>query len=456
MDLFFEMPCLVERSSVLSGVDLCRKWFTKADKRNPSEALQKFISYNLRQFEFLEITPSIVGTDHRSGIAFRTTRFIGAIPLRAPDTGKQIGDLVVAPRFVDRERFEDYIEILDLLGQAISPEVADSLPLASGRNFRPPFYLEAVKFVVALEHMLRKSWRKFDVVEVIRSEPNGLINWGSYVEHENKLENRLRFPVRQNILSEFHREFRQLRFVFDICNKELRSSNVPHRIRNNFRSRLDFIEQRLYQHKPIAAESFVIRATDRPAVKECKEQANRILKSERSNSTAWRVDFNDVFEKFVQHIFDKIAHSIGGKLTVNQPIQSASATNYSSEMRQPEPDAILVTQDLTAFIDAKYKSHLFSKSENSDLLKDDFRSDLHQVLSYTSFASAPQRIAVICYPSDRVEIESTGFSTPLDNAANKVLIVGIPLKRSFIPEAIGQIGVEIDSLRANVQKETFR
>ena len=453
MDLFFEMPCLVERSSVLKGLDLCEKWFTKSDNRNSREALQKFISYNLRQFEFLEITPSIVDMHHQCGIAFRTTRFIGAIPLRAPDTGKQIGDFVVAPRFADRERFEDYIEILDLLGQAISPEVADSLPLASGRNFRPPFYLEAVKFVVSLEHMLRKPWRKFDVVEVISSEPNGLINWGSYVEQENKLENRLRFPIRQNVLSEFHREFRQLRFVFDICNKELRSSNVPHRIRNSFRSRLDFIEQRLYQHKPIAAESFIIRATDRPAVKECKEQANRILKRERSNSTAWRVDFNDVFEKFVQHIFDRVAHSIGGKLTVNPAIQTASGTNYSSEMRQLEPDAVLVTQDLTAFIDAKYKSHLFNKLESSDSLKDDFRRDLHQVLAYTSFASTGRGIGVICYPSDQVEMKSTNLRNPLNNELNKLLIVGIPLKRSIIPDAVAIVGREIDTIRVGLQSE---
>jgi hypothetical protein len=450
MDLFYEIPCLVERSSLLNGLDLCNKWFTKSDKGNPSEALQKFISYNRRQFEFLEVTPSITGTENRCGISFRTSRFIGAIPLRAPDTGKQIGDFVVAPRFVNRERFEDYIEILDLLGQAISPEVAESLPLTSGRNFRPPFYLEAVKFIASLEHMLRKPWRKFDVVEVIRSEPNGLINWQSYVEHEYKVENKLRFPLRKNTLSEFHREFRQLRFVFDICNKELRSSNVPHRIRNSFRSRLNFIEQRLYQHKPIATDSFVIKATDRPAVKECKDQANRILqKKENSSSTAWRVDFNDVFEKFVQHIFGKVAQSIGGKLAINPPIQSTSGTYTNLEMRQLEPDAVLMTQDLTAFIDAKYKSHLFNKFENSDLLKDDFRRDLHQVFAYTSFAAADKVICLICYPSNEVEVKSTTFRNLLNNAPNKVLIVGIPLKRSVLPEAIGKIAERIDRLRGS-------
>ena len=98
-------------------------------------------------------------------LVFRSSSFIGTIPLRASDTGKQIGDFVVMPRFTGRDRFEDYIEILNLLGKEISPEVIDSLPLASGKNFRPPLYLEAVKFIASLEAVLSRPWRKFDNVE---------------------------------------------------------------------------------------------------------------------------------------------------------------------------------------------------------------------------------------------------------------------------------------------------
>ena len=428
---------------MIDGLDLCRKWFTGADKRDPGKALQKFIEYNKRQFEYLEITPSVVGKDERAGITFRTSRYIGAIPLRAPDTGKQIGDMVVAPRFVNRERFEDYIEILDLLGQAISPEIVHSLPLASGRNFRPPFYLDAVRFVVALEQLLRKPWRKFECVEVVRSEPAGQVDWRNYVERENRAENKFRFPVRQNVLSEFHREFRQIRFVFDICNKELRSTNVPNRIRNTFRSRLAFIEQRLYLHKPLATDAFGFKSSDRPAVKNCKEQANRILKREHSNSTAWRVDLNDVFEKFVLHIFERIAHALGGRLAVNPLIQTTRSNYYSGEMRQLEAAAVLLTQELTAFIDAKYRSHLLNRSENNDV----FENDLRRLHDHTSFAAAGQGIGVICYPSDRVEVKATRDRNPFSKTPNNLLIVGIPLKRSVISDAVGQIAGEIDRLR---------
>ncbi len=170
---------------------IAQKVLPGAHKNFLAEAPQKFVAYNRTSFEFLEIIPTIVGSDQNTSIVFRTSRYIGAIPLPAPDTGKQIGDFVVGPRFVGRDRFVDYIEILDLLGSEISPEVIDSLPLVSGRNFRPPFYLEAAKFISSLERMLRRPWGKFDSVEVISGVPLGQINWKKYIQHENQAAGKL-------------------------------------------------------------------------------------------------------------------------------------------------------------------------------------------------------------------------------------------------------------------------
>ena len=447
MDVFCEIPCLTERSPTFSALDLRKKFFPGAHKNFLAEALQKFITYNRASFDFLEITPTITGSDQGTSIAFRTSRYVGAVPLRAPDYGKQIGDFVVPPRFVGRDRFVDYIEILDLLGNEISPEVVDSLSLASGRNFRPPFYLEAAKFIRSLELMLRHPWRKFDTVEVVLNEPSGQVNWRKYIQHENKAENKLRFPVRKNVLSELHREYGQLRFVFDICNKELSSPNTPQRVRTAFRSRLSFIENRLYLHKPVPVEAMARRAADSIVVRECKVQANRVLRREFIDSTAWRVDFNDVFEKFVQYIFRELAHSIGGKLWANPRIQTRTSHYYAWELRQLEPDAVFQTDDLIAFVDAKYKSHLYNKFETTELLKEDFRRDLHQVLAYTSFTTTGEKLGIICYPSNEIEIKTTRFKNALNDASNRVVIVGIPLKRSVIPDAIRQIASKIDWLR---------
>ncbi len=340
LDVFCEIPCLTEQSRQLSGIALQKKWFKSADKRIIGQYLQKFIDYNSPQFKFIGVKPFIIGSDQNTALTFRSSSFIGTIPLRASDTGKQIGDFVVMPRFTGRDRFEDYIEILNLLGTEISPEVIDSLPLASGKNFRPPLYLEAVKFIASLEALLSRPWRKFDNIEKISSQPCGQINWNKYINNEYKIENRLKFPTRKNILSEFHSEYAEIRYVFDICKNELLSSNTPQRIKNTIRVKLSFIEEKLYYHKPKATNNIVAKSSDSPTVKTCKEQANKILNFNLVDSTAWRVDFSDVFEKFVQHIFKAVAKETGGKLFANFKFHSRTSKHYSWELKHIEPDAI--------------------------------------------------------------------------------------------------------------------
>ncbi|MCX7929002.1 MAG: hypothetical protein N2558_04985 [Patescibacteria group bacterium] len=434
LDVFFEIPCLTEQSAQLIGVALQKKWFKSADKRMMGHYLQKFINYNSELFKFLGVQPSIIGSDQNVALIFRSSSFIGAIPLRAPDTGKQIGDFVVMPRFTGRDRFEDYIEILNLLGTEISPEVIDSLPLASGKNYRPPMYLEAVKFIAALEKLTMRPWRKFDNIEKVSNQPTGQIHWTKYINNEYKVENRLKFPARVNVLSEFHSEYSEIRYVFDLCKSEILSANTPLRIKNTLRNKLSFLEERLYHHKPKTTNKITIRFSDSPTVKTCKEQANRILNFNFVDSTAWRVDFSDVFEKFIQHIFKEIAKETGGRLYSNFKFHSRTSKHYSWEQKHIEPDAILQKENVLVFIDAKYKSNLYNKFDQSELLKEDHRHDLHQIMAYSSFSKTDSKFGFLCYPSDQIELESIEYRNGINDTTNTIFILGVPVKRDSINE----------------------
>jgi len=434
LDVFCEIPCLTEHSKQLSGIVLQKKWFKSADKRIIGQYLQKFINYNSDQFKFLGVNPFIIGTDQNTSIAFRTSSFIGSIPLRASDTGKQIGDFVVMPRFIGRDRFEDYIEILNLLGTEINPEAIDSLPLASGKNFRPPLYLEAVKFIASLEKLVMRSWRKFDNIEKVSTQPIGQINWNKYINQEYKVEKRLKFPVRSNVLSEFHSEYSEIRYVFDICKSELLSANTPQRIKNTLRNRLSFLEEQLYHHKPKTTNKISIRFSDNPNIKACKLQANKILNYKLVDSTAWRVDFSDVFEKFIQHIFKEVAKETGGRLYSNFKFHSRTSKHFSWELKHVEPDAIYQKENYLVFIDAKYKSNLYNKFDQSETLKEDHRHDLHQIMAYSSFSKTDFKFGFLCYPSDQIEVKSIQFKNGINEATNTILILGVPLKKSSIWE----------------------
>ena len=450
IDVFDEVPCLTESSTPRKWREIQKKWHGPAgkDKFKAPEQVQKFITFNKYSFDFLEVTPAILGTDQNTSIAFRTSKFIGTIPLRAADTGKQIGDFVVIPRFTGRDRFEDYIEILNLLGTEISPEVIDSLPLASGKNFRPPLYLEAVKFIASLEALLSRPWRKFDNVERISNQPSGQINWIKYINNEYKVESRLDFSARKNILSEFHFEYAEVRYVFDICKNELLSSNTPQRIKNTIRPKLNFIEEKLYHHKPKVANKLLVKSSDSPTVITCKMQGNKILNFNLVESTAWRVDFSDVFEKYVQYIFKEVAKETGGKLFANFKFHSRTSKHYSWELKHIEPDAIYQKESLLVFIDAKYKSNLYNKFDKSESLKEEHRHDLHQIMAYSSFSKSDFKYGFLCYPSDKIEVKRITFKNGINEASNTIFIFGVPLKKESIGDAKSLLIKELNNIQS--------
>jgi len=450
MDVFLEVPCLIEKSKSLNGLVLQKKWFKKADKRIIGQYLQKFINYNSELFSFLGVQPVITGTDQNISLFFRTSNFIGSIPLRSSDTGKQIGDFVVTPRFSGQNRYEDYIEILNLLDSQISPDVIDSLPLVSGKNFRPPLYLEAVKYINLIEELTKKSWRKFDNIEKNLNNPSGQVNWYKYALNEAKVENKTKFPSRINVLNQFHTEYSELRYVFDLCVKEINSQNTPLKTKTTIKPKIISLEDKLYSHKPKITKQIVIRYTDTPLVKECKQIANKILSNNLSISTAWRVDFSEVFERFIQYIFEEVSKEIGGKLFNNFRFQSKATKKFTWQLHYLEPDAIYQKDDITIFIDAKYKSNMYNKFDKSIKLKEDHRHDLHQILAYSSFEKFSSKNSFICYPSNNIEIEVISYQNHINETTNTIYLCGIKFQIEGIKEAKNKL---IEIINKIEQKE---
>ena len=431
-DIFCEIPCLTEHSIGFRGTILQKKWFKSSDRRYLGQTLQKFVSYNLSQFHFLGVEPIIAGSDQNTSIYFKTSSFIGVIPLRGSDTGKQIGDFVVVPRFTGANRYEDYIEIVNLIGDEAKPEIGDSLPLLSGKNFRPPLYLEAIKFLSSLEKLLESYWKKFNCVEKITSEPIGRVNWNRYLKSEFKVEKRLAFPIRKNTLSELHEEYSMIKYVFDICFNELNSANTPQRIKHSIAPKLNVVSQKMHSHFSKKCSTIKIRASDAPAIKLCKEHANNIKKYDFIKSTAWRVDFSLLFEKYVQYIFNEVAKERGAKFYPNFKLRANRKRQFNWELQHLEPDAVFKKGESFLFIDAKYKPHLYNKFDPSESLKETHRHDLHQIIAYSSFSSSEEKYGVICYPSQSAELKRISYKNPINLNTSEIFILGVPVKKSEI------------------------
>lgn len=444
-NVFYQIPCLTDEVRLLSGLAIRKKWFKSADKRIIGQYLQKFIHYNKNSFDFLGVHPHLIGSDKDISIGFQSSEFVGAIPLRAPDTGKQIGDFIVVPRFAGRNKFEAYVEIIKALKTEIEPEIIDSLPLASGNFFNPPKYLEAIKFISTLERLIDASWVKFKTTERIINKPDGQVKWNKYFNNLYKVENTSRFSVRKNHLTELHSEFSEIRFVFDLCKRELLSPTTPIRVKHSTKNKLQILEKKLHHHKPKVTKHIFVRHSDSPNIQQIKNQANQFLNN-TSKSTAWRVDFSNVFENFVQHIFKKVAAEKGAHIFSNYRITSETSKSFAWELKYLEPDIIYQKANFIAFIDAKYKSHLYNKFHKNEKLKEDYRHDLHQILAYSSFGNKKIESGLLCFPSNKIEVKERLYLNNINGSGTIVYIVGIPLNKNAIHEVKELISKLFDTL----------
>lgn len=432
-DVFCEIRCLTEQSTPLPVLELQKKWFRKSDRRYLVEALQNFIVYNREMLDFLGITPIIIGQNKNVSLSFRTSQYVGAVPLRAPDTGKQIGDFSVIPRYISGEdRFGAYIQILNRLEHRIEPQFIDSIPLVSGRNFRPPLYFEAILYLKELSKFVKRSWHKFKSVEEIQTHPTNRINWERYVEHEYDPKRRLEFPSQYNILSGSHVEYQNLKYVYELALNEIHSPETPTRIKTDASTIISFLDKKLHELQAVKTQEMQQRLSDPPAVKSIKESANQILRKELHQGKAWRVDFSEVFERFVQYIFKEVSKEIGGELFENIKFRAEGGYFPVWELRYLEPDAILRKDDLFFFIDAKYKAHLLSRKNNSETLKEEYRRDLHQILAYSSFDIAENKHVFLVYPSISPYHKAMVFINPLGRNKTELSLLGVPLNVSYI------------------------
>ncbi len=285
-----------------------------------------------------------------------------------------------------------------------------------------------------LTNLVKTKWLKFGTEIRQKNSPVGSVNWRKYTENEYKVENRLKFPVSTNILTEYHKEYGNIKFVFELCKKELLGPNTPNEIKYSIKTKIHFLEEKLKPHKSIPTKNLQVKHSDFNLVKNIKSQANKILNNKPDTNTAWRVDFNEVFEKYIQYIFQQVSIEFGAKFYANYRIRNVSTKKFDWELNYLEPDGILRKDNsFVVFIDAKYKSHLLNKHSQSEEMKKNFRQDLHQILGYTSFSNLRSKYGILCYPSSSIERKKIKLYNPLTQNKSIIYLLGIPLDtRLFI------------------------
>ena len=433
--IFFEMSSLTEWSTQLD-LHYLKKWFKNLEKRYFNETLQKFTVYNNDLFQFIGVKPWIDGSGVNSSLRFSSSQYIGAIPLRSPMNGLQIGDFIVKPRFTTGEEdLFSYGELISLLEAIISPEFTYSIPLKSRNSVKPPLYIQASKYIQILYKVIFSSdWVRFQNRLHLLKEPKSEIAWNKYIEKEYDPYRKLIFPCRENFLTQQHKEFFEIIFVYQLARKEVLSSHTPIQIRIQLDPIIATIDKKLTGFTSVETNFIKIHQFDFPVIKQLKEHANLFLTNNFQEITGWRIDLSLLYERFIQYLFSLVSLEINIIQINNHKIIGSGSNLPDWNLRYLEPDILLIGSNYTIVIDAKYKSHYFNMNQSSEFLHEEHRKDLHQIFAYGSFVQKRNKCLMICYPFSAFAYKEINYRSQLLKNETKLILLGIPMNASVIKQ----------------------
>ncbi len=420
---------LSDRGRNLLVQALCENKMSKADLQNAwnykyftAEDMLYFTSANKKYLDFLNISFRQEGMN----LYLHPDKYIGCVPFVSPITGIKTGNLLVKGRFG-----ENISELLSVVGEGVNIEYEPQYLLKQESAIKPPLYFICQQYIDKYIEAKRTHWQKFVNIEKIQRYPTSSTKWGKYAERSADVRNLLRFPNQANLLSDNHSEWRVLTFILDLCIQELLSVRTPVRSRSPYIDRINQLAQSYSKSDLKYASDIKNHLTDSLVIKELKEIGRKILNSSTGVSCAWRLDQSLFFERYVQYLFGKIARSRGIKI-LNNPKFDIRGDIHSFGLKYIEPDIILEKNGIQFIVDAKYKMYMYAFNSKSELLYDDFRNDLHQILSYAAFGQDTKKNVIIAVPygSRKNPLRKTfQIKNPHNNCICNFHLVGIPMSK---------------------------
>ncbi len=404
--------------------------------RSMESVLQRFVDLNKDNFNYLGISAGIENRKGKLALRLVTSGLVGAVPVFSPMNGKLAGDLVVAGRFG-----ENAGELISLLDNSIRPEYSDRFKLALESQIIPPIFIECCKYIELYVEAERLKWRKFSNTVKKQTFPSSSTLWGEYALRiaRNPLESN-KFKNKNNILTTEHEEWNILNYVLKIAMSELESVRTPQRVRLVLSESVASLKIKL-RDKCLMQPTGKIQTkmSDPLVIKKLKELANVILSSKSNEKLAWRMDYSEFFERFVQYLFARVAQKKGASELNNYHYNISCSKKPSWIISYLEPDIILQKEQQQLVVDAKYKSHIYNWGEESDELSDTFRHDLHQVLAYSSFSAAQNKHVMLVYPFSKFVQHKAKVINNLTHAETNVFLIGIPLEKGKIEAVVGEL-----------------
>jgi hypothetical protein len=384
-------------------------------------------------------------------ISLKANGVIGAIPLRAPDTHKIAGGIVVRPRF----GWSSVGALFSLIGWSAAPEILNC-PLVPGSAQEIPAWVIAGPVVAELERLLRFAGPKFRERNETRSSPRGKIEWPKYCSEQLARGNFQMLPCTFSDLDVDHQLRGFIKWALNRISNQLAPFSSSDLFARNLWDRVNTLlitlrssQLQIPNHR--ALDSMQQSLHHRSIRTDLGIEALRWVLDERGlagstdmDGLSWRIKMHDLFEQWVEKLVSVWAAGFGGRVVSGRNFGSLSAITWErrsvDSLSSLIPDVVVHDQNHTYVFDAKYKGFLGETPElswhnSSTLIREDHRHDLHQIMAYSSLYGLEEVTVALVYPlqleewrrlSERQAAVTKGFVGGPNRRINLALI-GVPI-----------------------------
>lgn len=392
-----------------------------APQSQAARLADQFITQNRPLLGLLDVS---VRRDYDGGdvrLLIESNSSVGAVPLVSPFTAKPDYGLVVQPRFP----WAGIGPMLAEMGWLVSPTPL-RLPLLKRSERRVPPWVLSFMVLARLKVLLDRLERRFEFTDQERLAPKGTVLWQQYAIRNLPRGQFLAVPCTFPDLRDDRHLKGAIRFTIE---RQLQSLETQR-------------QHAAFVHKLIAlAESllFKVRAVPacRPSPRDIEAWLRRPLRSEALleglqaidwtveerglaglsdlEGIPWAMPMELFFEAWVETVLRAVAMRTGGRLRTGRNRETVSPLAweppYSGSQRSLVPDLVFELEGCTLIVDAKYKRHWEELQQGrwaakEDVLREEHRQDLLQILAYANLAESPLAVCCLVYPCSVATWES--------------------------------------------------
>jgi len=373
-----------------------------------------FITANRSNFSAIDVIPQLVAGSAEIRLQLKPHGVIGAVPLKAPNTHRVVGGLVVSPRF----GWNDIGPLLQHIGWCATPRILQ-MPLVPGSAREVPPWVLAGPILQRFGKLLREINRGFRMHEEVRQTPRGRILWQEYATRHITRGAYHQLPCQYPDLGPDLLLQGYIRWGIGTILRGLSSFVAVDLISRRLSESAEDLLYQLRDVRPVAPDqrsmSMLLEMAGLPTAPLLRGiQALQWLVDERGLGGAtqydglpWTLTVHELFEHWVGTVARSWATRFGGVVRSAASKETSVPIRWSRPARGSlgslEPDFVVRHGEQVFIFDAKYKGHFeeFDQQrwfEVGDEIREQHRHDVHQILAYASLYEASSVTAVLVYP----------------------------------------------------------